>query len=294
MNVRLAVPFALAAASLALLSDSLRERAHDSRQTAQRYEDVYYLPPKQWLSVFSLGFDEALADLIWMRALVYYGEEYQHRGQVRFVFEYAEAMEALDPEFRAVYSWVGTAGMYRPTTLERADMDRTVDFLRRGLARFPEDGELAWELGAALVFEVGPHMEDEEEKQRVRAEGLRYLMRAARLGAAPDYVALTNASLLERLGRADQAASHLEEMYLSVRDPDLRERIGNRIRELRERTEATAFLATMRELEDDRRESYPYLSPGMFLLVGPRDAVDLEAPIRDGLPRAFTEPAPAP
>lgn len=288
--LKLAIPLALCVTALVSLSDTLRESAHSTYLDGQRYEDVYYLPPRDTLSVFSLGYDAALADLIWMRALVYYGDELQHEGHVRFVFDYAEAIEQLDPGFRAVYSWVGTAGMYRPTEVERDDMERTIELMERGVERFPEDGELAWELGAALVFELAPHVDDPEEKNRVRSRGLPYLMRAARLGAAPEWASLTNASLLERVGRADQAASHLEEMYLSVSDPELRERLGNRIRELRERAEAEAFLAANRDLEQRRQRDYPYLPVGLYLLVGPRDAHDLEAPIREGLPAFFAAP----
>jgi hypothetical protein len=290
---KLAVPLLLAVASLAWLSDALRARAHRSFVRAQTYEDVYYLPPEDTLGWFSLGHDAALADLIWMRALVYYGDEFQREGQVRFVFDYGEAIEALDPDFRAVYRWVGTAGMYRPTRLEREDIERSIAFMERGLTRFPEDGELAWELGAAYVFELAPLFDDPDDKDRVRERGLPYLMRAARLGAAPEWASLTNASLLERVGRTEQAASHLEEMYLAVDDPDMRERIANRIAELRERTEAEAFMAQMRELEEERRVNYPYLPPSLYLLVGPRDPLDLAAPIRKGLPAALSAPPAA-
>ena len=74
-------------------------------------------------SVDPAGWREALADLIWMRALVYYGDEIVHEGDVEFVFEYGDAIEALDPDLVSVYRWVGTAGIYRPQaiTVEHAD-----------------------------------------------------------------------------------------------------------------------------------------------------------------------------
>src|SRR5690606_36908356 len=89
----------LAVFALAVASDALRARSHASFASGQRYEDIYYLPPPAALRYVSLGWDEAAADLVWLRALVYFGDELIHEGQVRHVFDYTEAMLALDPRF---------------------------------------------------------------------------------------------------------------------------------------------------------------------------------------------------
>ncbi|HEY8431584.1 MAG TPA: hypothetical protein VIL20_24560 [Sandaracinaceae bacterium] len=278
---------AVALVALALANDALRARSHASFASGQRYEDIYYLPPPGALRYLSLGWDEALADLIWLRALVYFGDELVHQGQVRHVFDYTEAMLALDPRFAAVYRWVGMAALYRPVAVPVEDMERAIAIMERGARLFPNDGRLAWDLGATLVFELAPHLEDPEEKDRVRERGLPHLQRAVRLGAAPPWAALTNASLLSHLGRTEQAARHLEEMYLAIDDEQTRARIAERIRTLRARAEAEAFVAAMRELEERHRESFPYVSPSLFLLLGDRPPVDLVAPVRDGLPRSL-------
>jgi len=109
------------------------------RDATESYEDIYYLPPPGWLPVFSLGHRQALADLIWMRALIYFGEEMGERGAMRHVFDYGEAIIRLDPDFRRVYRWIGMAGIYRPNAVSEADTRRAMSFLERGVARFPED-----------------------------------------------------------------------------------------------------------------------------------------------------------
>jgi hypothetical protein len=280
----------LAGLVLAGTSDRLRHVSNASHARAQRYEDVYYLPPPRWLKVLSLGWDEAFADLIWMRALVYFGDELQHGGNVENVLEYAEAMVTLDPDFRAVYRWVGTAGIYRPVEVRPEHVEEAVRFMQRGARRFPEDGELAWDIGAALVFELVPLLDDPDARDDARERGMPWLMAASRLGAAPEWMTLTNASLLSRIGRTEQAARHLEEMYLATSDPTTRAQIEERIRELRDRARADAFVAAMREVESERARHFPYLSPGLFLLVGPRPPVDLDAPIREGLPEVLSRP----
>jgi len=226
---------ALAILALAAASDGLRASAHERYRSAQRYEDVYYLPPAEWLPVLSLGWDEAAADLLWMRALVYFGEEFQHSSGLRYVFDYGDAIVTLDPHFRAAYRWMGMAALYRPVEITTDDVERAVAFMQRAEALFPEDGELAWNIGAALVFELpGMLGDDPEAIRRARERGLPYLMKAVRLGAAPEWAALTNASLLAQIGRREQAIRHLVQMHGLVDDPATRTQIEERIRALRE------------------------------------------------------------
>src|ERR1044071_2496330 len=100
--------------SLAWGARELRLRAFASHLGSQRYEDLYYLPPAHWMPVLSLGFRDALADLIWCSSLVYFGEELGARGPVKFLFDYTDAVIALDPDFRHAYRWAAVAAVSRP------------------------------------------------------------------------------------------------------------------------------------------------------------------------------------
>ncbi len=269
---------ALAALTIGLLASTrtLRVAAMDDYLATQRYEDVYYAPPPHWLKVFSLGYDEALADLLWLRALVYFGDEIVHHGEVRHVFEYTDAMLALDPDFKAVYHWAGTAGMYRPVEVSVADIRRSVAILERGARRFPDDGKMAWDAGASLCFELVPWIHDEAEKRTVMLRGLAYLETAARLGEGPDWLVFTTATELRHLGETDQAIQHLEEMYASVRDEETREEIERELAGLRGQSYAEAFRAMAERLEEHRLDELPYVPPELYILVGPRPPVDLD------------------
>ncbi|MCB9600778.1 MAG: hypothetical protein H6720_10560 [Sandaracinus sp.] len=201
---------------------------------ATAYEDVYYLPSPVWLRRFALGHDEALADLVWMKALVYVGDEFAHRGDVENVYRYADVIVALDPDFRRVYSWATTMGLYRPDASDARGGARSRSLLGAGqLERLPDDGELTWELAATYAYELPSLTDDVAEKERFRSVGSDHMVTAARLGAGPPWLALTNASHLETLGRFDQAIRHLEEMYALVQDDDTREQIELRLEGLR-------------------------------------------------------------
>jgi hypothetical protein len=259
---------------------ALRRRAMDQYLATQTYEDIYYLPPPEWLQVMSLGHRQALADLIWLRALIYFGDELENRGAVKHVFNYGESMLALDPDFRRVYRWVGVAGVYTPTGSPPEFIERAVDVLRRGVERFPNDGELAWDAGATIEYELLPNLpKDDPDRERLDAEGHDYMMAAARLGAGPPWLVLTNATSLRKLGEKDRELRHLEEVYALVRDPVVKSQIEIRIAQLRDQAYAEAFRRANEEFEQRRLEEFPYLPSTLYFFVA--DPIEFAAGLDD-------------
>ena len=247
---------------------SLRTRSMDHYLATQTYEDIYYLPPPNWLQVMSLGYRRALADLIWLRALIYFGDEFENRGAVKHVFNYGDSMLALDPDFRRVYRWVGVAGVYTPTGSPPEFIERAVDVLRRGVEHFPDDGQLAWDAGATIAYELLPNLpKDDPRRGRLEAEANDYMLAAARLGAGPPWLVLTNATSLRKLGEKDRELRHLEEMYAIVRDPRVKSQIEIRLSQLRSEAYAEAFRRANEEFDQRRREEFPYLPPTLYLFV---------------------------
>ncbi len=252
----------------------LREQATGHYLSTQRYEDVYYLPPPVWLKLFSLGYREALADLIWMKALIYFGEELYHKGEVKNLYAYTDAMLALDERFLAVYRWVASCALYRTGEITTDDARRALAYLERGVRLFPNNGDLAWDLGATYRFELVPLLEDPEERNEARRRGIEHLQTAVLRGAGPPWLVLTNASQLEKLGQTEQAIHHLEEAYHSTFDPQVRRRIEIRLRQLRSAAHAEALRHAVSNYEQERREHFPYLSGTFYWMVGPRPPFD--------------------
>jgi hypothetical protein len=255
-------------AGLIAFNISLRQDLSRTWHRGQRSEDVYYLPPEDWLPVMSLHYHSALADLLWMKSLLYFGEQTVQRGETKYLFGYVDAIVALDPNFRAIYQWVAMAGLYHSGTVTLEDGYRVVDYLERAVDRWPDDGELAWELGATLRFELAPLIKDPVEKNRMLEAAMEPLETAARLGAGPRWLAGLNAQLLRKLGHAAQAIRHLEEMYDTVDSESEREQMQLQLARLKSESYATAFRAAVEQLEESRTREFPYLSTNMFLLVG--------------------------
>lgn len=282
MKPRAALLLILAVLVAVPATAAVRLGAMEHHVRSSTYEDTYYVPAAGWLPVLSLGWDEALADLLWMRALVYFGDEVAAQGRVQHVFDYADAMLALDPDFRAVYHWVATAGLYRPVAITPEDVENSLTIMRRGLARFPDDGELAWAIGATLAFELPPLLDDQDARERARSEGADYLAMAARRGAGPAWAAISNATILRRVGRTEAAIRHLEEMYAMVGDQAMRGQITAALSELRSQAYGEAFTEANRVEEEGRVRELPYVSAELYFILGPRPVVDWRRPYTAG------------
>ena len=255
-------------------ADQFRVRAQAHYAATQRYEDVYYLPPPSYLVSFSLGYREVLADLVWMKALIYFGEEIVHRGDAGNLYRYTDAMLTLDERFKKVYHWVAITAIYRPGEVGPSDVYKAIDYLKRGFKLFPDDGELAWDLGATYSFELPPLLKSAEERRQARAEGIGYLELASLRGAGPAWLGLQAASQLDRLGKTEQALRHLEQVYATTTDENTRTQIEAKITRMRSAAYAEAFKRANQELAEARLKHFPYMDDTLYLMVGPRPPFD--------------------
>jgi hypothetical protein len=242
-------------------------------RATQRYEDVYYLPPTEWLVLFSLGYREAAAGLIWLRALIYFGEEIQHRGDVDNLYNYTDAMLALDARFKRVYQWVASAALYRTGKIDAEDAKRAIRYLEQGVRLFPDDGEMAWTLGATYLYEL-PQLLPPEQRADARRRGIEHVQAATRLGAGPPWLVLSTATELSRLGKREQVIAHLQEVYDQVSDPVVKQQVEARLTRLRDATFAEALRRTYERIDAEHRAHFPYVDRELYLQIGPRPPFD--------------------
>lgn len=247
----------------------LRGSAAAHLRATRGYSPRSFVPDPTALKALSLGYDRALADLLWMRALVYLGEEFRHQGEAQAVFDHSEAILALDPGFKAVYEWIGVAGTYRLGEVSKEDYLRTLSFLRRAAERFPDDPEVRWDLGATMVYDQPPSVrrDDPELSQRIELEGLEHVEFAAAHGAAPPWVLFTATAKRHRLGQTEQALTSLREMATIVDDPETRRGIEERIEILEAETARLARDAELEHLQRRHRATYPWVPLGLWILV---------------------------
>jgi hypothetical protein len=248
------------------LTARLRARQHESLMRMP--VDQATIPSPFTIRVITLGHTEWAADLLYTSALVYYGESLQTRSKQRFLQTYARTVEEVDPGFRGAYLWAATVSIYAPKLITRAAVESANDHLRRGLERFPNDGEMLFQLGFNHLFELRPFLRNDAERLESNRRGAVYLQRAAALGYGPPWLPLAAAGALDESGEGMSAVDLLRVTLLRTDDPATRARIERRIESL-SGTEADPGLQYARRVERERRAHFPYVSPPLYLFVGP-------------------------
>lgn len=267
--MRLVVCLSLLAA-LGLPISVLRAEAMDTYLGTRGYEDIYVVPPPSTLAFASLGHRRAAADLVWMRALVYVGDEFRHRGGLSNIFRYAEAIVSLDPRFKRVYHWIAVAGLYQTDETTMAEVEATLSLLRQGLRRFPNDGAMLWDIGTTLQYELVPRLpRGSTERNAAEAEATNLMVEAARRGAGPAWLSILNITRLKAAGETTRAITHLEEMYSQVGDAAVREEIEEQLSQLRGRAQSDAFVQVNEDFVTRWQSRRPWLPDGLFLLLEP-------------------------
>ena len=240
---------------------------HRQRAAFPRDQDLLYLPPPGYLAPMSLGYREALADLIWLRAVIFAGDPERARN-VAWVMEYLEGIATLDPEFRRPYTWGSLAliygGQVRP---DRAILDRSIALYRRGLERFPEDHELLFALGMLLINEQqSAEGYTDAEREAARSEGAELIRRAAAFGASP-LVRQLAATLVSQGGTDQLAIQFLETQLLQAEDDDHRRLLARKLAAAIGEAGFESLVELREEFERDQAAEFPYLPPDLYTLL---------------------------
>ncbi len=253
-------------------------RVHLGRMHEQIKEarDVYPLPPSSQLRVVSLGYDAALADVLWAHTLVAQGLHLTERRRFENVVQLYAAINELDPAWRTPYLLADALITLQSVPVELNEVKATRVILERGVEHRPSDAELWLNLGQFVAFTApGSYLDEQPELIPTwREQGLVYLERAAELGAESNlgWQALGGASRLLRTGHRDAAIRYYEKQYAITDDPELRTVIeGHLLHLLGEREKGRVVLR--RKAFDALRDSeVQWLSDrdGLFLLLGPQ------------------------
>lgn len=241
----------------------------------------YHLPQTGYARLATLGYHEAAADLAWLRAIIYFGEEATIRGRFEHFDSYANLVIALDPNFRRIYHWAGILSIYSRAFISRGMVERSIDYLRRGVARFPMDGEMHYMLGFNLYFEYPPHLKgDAKASRKAKLEGIEHLKSAVVSGTGPAWLSNMVASLMSKQGMNELAINSLYQSLAIVEDPDTRKKILERIEELEAQVGGSGPRQSLIEIQREWAGTYRYLTMDMFLLLRPRPPFPPEATIR--------------
>ena len=230
-------------------------------------EELRYLPRPDLLRAASLGHHELIADLLWMKAVVYFGEMFMRptRASSAQLERYLDTLLTIDPWFEGVYRWAGSMFIYRTGRVTRSDVLRANRFLERGTQLFPRAWELWFILGTNLLFEIRPV--NEAERRHYRHLAANAIARAADLPAAPEWVATLAATLFQREGEL-LAAIQLLERSIAITPEARRPALYGKLAQLRSQEAALRVERETSALERAWRDNLPYVPVELFTLIG--------------------------
>jgi hypothetical protein len=239
-------------------------------------DDRYYLPPAKWLRIMSLGFNEAAADLIWIKTVVYFGGQWELRkieAEDNFTVNYLGTAVELDPRFRSVYTIGSAITLFQDRGhVTEKTVKMTMELLDRGVREFPGDGDILFNLGFMHYFEMRPFMPNDPQNPKTKYHrdiGAQLIGRSALMKGAPPYAALLSITVLSREGFDDLIVEHLKAQLARETDENIRKELKIRLRREIGKAAERDILIT-EKLQEKWRTDLPFIPFDFYLALQPQ------------------------
>ncbi|MEM6994576.1 MAG: hypothetical protein AAF721_28940 [Myxococcota bacterium] len=238
-----------------------------ARATWPAEVDVLYVPPPSTLRPMSLGYREALADLVWIRALVFSGEHIG-KADIDFVERYVDAINGLAPRFYRPYAWGAITAIYGGQGRVTRDMvERSARIYERGLVEFPERHELLYPYGMLLTSQVGSTPGyTEQEREAAARKGVELIRRAAAFGADP-LVRRYAATLVSDYATDALAIQFLESQLAAAEEDEHRRLLRRKLSHLVSPERVRAVEAIREEFFEEMGRQRPYVPDNVYAVI---------------------------
>jgi tetratricopeptide (TPR) repeat protein len=183
------------------------------RPTAQTFR---YLPKGDDLKLVSLGYDQLIADLLWLKAVQVMGDRGTERSDADYLYQAFDAITTLDPKFDYVYQ---LGGVFLGVLSGRPEL--AVQLLSKGVQNNPDLWRLQFYLGFNEFYFLG-HFK----------EAAAAMAKAASLPGRPEYIPFLASRLYAEAHEPALALAFLERMYEESKDEQVRAQLQIRMKEV--------------------------------------------------------------
>ena len=190
----------------------------DRRQdrTVVQIEGLAQLPQGEYLKPALLGYHHLGADLLWLRLVQVIGKKGNSEDEYEWMYHALDVLTTLDPQYAYAYY---AGGVILGDIANRPDL--SIRLLEKGANANPEVWNIPFLLGYNYYFLLGDP-----------AKGAEYIMKAASLPDGPSYLPGLATRLAAEAGSPDTAVAFLEARLLETHDPEMREVLANRMKEV--------------------------------------------------------------
>lgn len=115
------------------------QKKSGSAITAKKTESLNYLLSGAFLKGTALGYDEAFADFLWVKAVGYFGSHVKTDQDYTWLMHMLRLTAELDPRYESPYEF---AGVILPSELNK--VDEGIAFLKEGVRNIPKHNPRYW------------------------------------------------------------------------------------------------------------------------------------------------------
>jgi hypothetical protein len=221
------------------------QKEHESYARVYSYtEDLKYLPSGNFLKGAMLSFDEVAADLLWIKAIGYFGEHAKTDHDYTWLHHILDITTTLDPFYSDPYEFGGIV-----LGAEVGDIDKSIDILKKGIENVPKHNERYWYLPFFTAFNYMYYKRD-------NLTAAQYLETASHFPKSPAYLPLLVSRLYANTDAPGAALPFLEEMLSQTESPELQVNLENRIKDILN-LEHIRLLSTASKEYFNRTGKYP-------------------------------------
>jgi len=172
-------------------------------------EEPLYIPTGRLLPYLSLGHNQFLADLLWLKTILYFGERYLTDKNYTYLYHLLDLITTLDPRFKQAYLFGGVV-----LSLELEAVEESNLLLYKGMENLSNDWRIPFYLGFNYWYYMNDHV-----------QAARYISIASRISGSPPYLSALAGTLYLKGGQGEVARSFLKELYNNTQDERMKEQI---------------------------------------------------------------------
>ncbi|HLF87260.1 MAG TPA: hypothetical protein VI584_09270 [Nitrospiria bacterium] len=186
------------------------------RDSNRQVERFMFLPKGEYLKAAALGYDQLVADIVWLQAIQVLGEKRISAEGYDWIYHALDVITTLDPKFDYAYQ---VGGVVLATLGKKIDLSNAL--LEKGLKENPDVWQIPFYLGFNHFFYMDNYKKAAE-----------FMTIAARLPGRPFYIPQLAATLYVEEGSPEVALEFLERAYKETEDERIKKEIENKTREV--------------------------------------------------------------
>src|SRR3972149_718121 len=182
----------------------------------KKIEEFVTLPRGEYLKPAVIGYEQLVADIIWLKAIQVIGEDTVTPGGYDWVYHALDVVTTLDPKFAYAYQLGGVTLSVLGKAPEKSNL-----LLIKGMRENPEVWQLPFYVGFNNFFYLNDY-----------GSAAGYMAKASELPGHPEYLPKLAARLYVQAGDPDVALEFLTRFQKETEDENVRVALEQRIKEV--------------------------------------------------------------